>query len=125
MLILENATLIDLASEELRPGSHVAVDGEAIVEVSERPITASAAERIDLRGRTLLPGLIDAHFHAMLTETNPARSREVPLTLGAARASKLLRDALFRGFTTVRDMGGADWGLRSAVAEGTVLGPRL
>jgi imidazolonepropionase-like amidohydrolase len=93
--------------------------------VADRPIRSATATRIDLSGRTLLPGLIDAHFHAVLTETNPQALRQMPLTLVAGRAGRLLRNALDRGFTTVRDMGGADWGLRAAVAEKTLAGPRL
>jgi imidazolonepropionase-like amidohydrolase len=125
MLILENARLLDLESGEARPGSHVAIDGGKIVEVADRALRSSTSRRIDLGGRTLLPGLIDAHFHAVLTETNPANSRQIPLTLMTGRAAQLLRRALDRGFTTVRDMGGADWGLRTAVMEKTIAGPRL
>ena len=125
MLVLENATLSDLRSGEMKPGYHIAIDGGLIVEVSERPITARMADRINLDSRCVLPGLIDAHYHATLTETNAANSRDLPPTLMTARASALLRKTLMRGFTTVRDMGGADWGLRTASAEGTLLGPRL
>lgn len=124
MLILENVALADLERAELLPGCHVVLEGEVIQEVSDRPIRSSAAERLDLGGRCLLPGLIDAHFHAMLA-SNPSQARDVPQTLCTARAAKLLRESLLRGFTTVRDMGGADWGLRKAVAEGTIQGPRL
>lgn len=125
MLILENATLCDLKTGELQSGFHVAIDGELIVEVGDRAVVSASARRIDLAGRCLLPGLIDAHYHATLTESNPVHSRDIPTTLMTARAAKLLRDSLMRGFTTVRDMAGADWGLRTAVAEGTLLGPRL
>jgi imidazolonepropionase-like amidohydrolase len=125
MLILENARLLDLESGEVRPGTHVSIDGGKIVEVADRALTSSTARRVDLAGRTLLPGLIDAHFHAVLTETNPASSRQIPLTLMTGRAAQLLRRALDRGFTTVRDMGGADWGLRTAVMEKAIVGPRL
>jgi len=125
MLILENATLLDLASGDTRPGFHLALDGSVIAEVNDRPIRASAATRLDLKHRVLLPGLIDAHYHATLTEMNPAHSRELPPTLMTARAGTLLRNTLMRGFTTVRDMCGADWGLRAATAENTLTGPRL
>ena len=125
MLIIENATLIDLQTGDLRPGHFITIDGDSIVSVDERRPTSQVAERIDLGGRCLLPGLIDAHFHATLTDTNPANLRDVPVTLMTARAAGLLQGALERGFTTVRDMGGADWGLRSAVAEGSIKGPRV
>jgi imidazolonepropionase-like amidohydrolase len=125
VLIIENATLIDLQTGDLRPGHFITIDGDSIVSVDERRPTSQVAERIDLGGRCLLPGLIDAHFHATLTDTNPANLRDVPVTLMTARAAGLLQGALERGFTTVRDMGGADWGLRSAVAEGSIKGPRV
>lgn len=125
MLILDNATLVDLETGDLRPGQFITIDGDSIVAVEGRRPHSNAAERIDLAGKCLLPGLIDAHFHATLTDTNPANLRDIPTTLMTARASSLLRGALDRGFTTVRDMGGADWGLRAAVAEGTIAGPRV
>lgn len=125
MLILDNATLVDLDAGELRPGHFVCIDGDTIVSVEDRRPSSEAAERIDLAGRCLLPGLIDAHYHATLTDTNPANLRDVPTTLMTARAANLLRSTLERGFTTVRDMGGADWGIRSAVAEGAIVGPRV
>ena len=125
MLIIDNATLIDLETGDQRPGQFVTIDGDSIVAVDDRRPASNAAERIDLGGRCLLPGLIDAHFHATLTDTNPANLRDVPTTLMTARAAGLLQGALERGFTTVRDMGGADWGLRSAVAEGSIKGPRV
>lgn len=125
MLILENASLADLRSGELLPPHHIAIDRGVIAEVSDRPIAARGGERIDLKGQCVLPGLIDAHFHATLTEMNPANSRDLPPTLMTARAGKLLRNTLMRGITTVRDMGGADWGLRAATAEGALLGPRM
>ena len=125
MLILDNATLVDLDVGELRPGHFVCIDGDTIVSVDDRRPSSEAAERIDLAGKCLLPGLIDAHYHATLTDSNPANLRDVPTTLMTARAANLLRGTLERGFTTVRDMGGADWGIRSAVAEGSIIGPRV
>ena len=125
MLILDNATLVDLKAGVLNPGASVVIDGAEIVSVESARPGERDARRIDLRGRTLLPGLIDAHFHAMLTDLNLGNLRGVPLTLLTARACQLLRATLDRGFTTVRDMGGADWGLRQAVTEGVLSGPRL
>jgi imidazolonepropionase-like amidohydrolase len=77
VLIIDNATLIDLETGDLRPGQFVTIDGDSIVAVEERRPASNAAERIDLAGRCLLPGLIDAHFHATLTDTNPANLRDV------------------------------------------------
>lgn len=124
-VILDNATLVDLDAGELRPGYSVSIEADTIVSVDDRRPSSERAKRLDLGGKCLLPGLIDAHYHATLTDTNPANLRDVPTTLMTARAANLLRATLSRGFTTVRDMGGADWGIRSAVAEGTIAGPRI
>ncbi len=72
-----------------------------------------------------MPGLIDCHVHACLSEVYIRNLESVPLTLMTARAAGLLRAMLERGFTTVRDTGGADWGLRDAVAQGLIEGPRM
>jgi imidazolonepropionase-like amidohydrolase len=103
----------------------VLVDGPQIREVSERPIRAAKAETIDLGGRTLMPGLIDAHVHAIAVTTDLAALARIPPYLVAAEAKDILEGMLMRGFTTVRDAGGADWGLAEAVRRGHFLGPRL
>jgi imidazolonepropionase-like amidohydrolase len=72
-----------------------------------------------------MPGLIDCHVHVTLTELNLGAMEAMPLTLMTARAAKSLADMLDRGFTTVRDTGGADWGIQRAVESGLFAGPRL
>src|SRR6202042_3586876 len=94
-------------------------------EVSDTAIASSTATRIDLRGRTLMPGLIDAHIHVVLTEVNLRLLADVPLTLLAAKGSVAMRAMLHRGFTTLRDTGGADYGMKAAVEQGLFEGPRL
>lgn len=124
--LFRNFSLLDPAlSDEPLGGYELLVEGERIREVSDRPISAAGAEIIDGRGATLLPGLIDSHVHVTLSEVALRRLEEVPLTLMTARASVLMRAMLDRGFTTVRDTGGADWGLKSAVEQGLLIGPRL
>ena len=80
---------------------------------------------IDCGGRTLMPGLIDSHVHVTLSEVNIRFLEAVPLTLMTARAARLMLGMLNRGFTSVRDTGGADWGLKTAVEQGDIPGPRL
>jgi imidazolonepropionase-like amidohydrolase len=101
------------------------VEGDRIVEVSDRPIQGSADVRIDVGGRTLMPGLIDAHVHAIITTMDLAAWERKPITLIAQETRYVLEGMLRRGFTTIRDAGGVDWGLAEAVERGLVRGPRI
>jgi imidazolonepropionase-like amidohydrolase len=124
-IVLENCTLLDGTSPDLRDGMQVLVEGERIREVSETPITAAGAQRLDLKGKTLMPGLIDAHAHLIATTLNLSQLAHEPATLTTARARHIAEGMLRRGFTTIRDAGGADWGLAAAVAYGLIDGPRV
>lgn len=125
MLILENATLLDPTQAQPQPGMSLVVEGRTIRDVTDRPVTLRDAERIDLGHRTVLPGLIDAHVHLVASLANLGANALLPEPLVALRAAKLMREMLHRGFTTVRDVGGATNGLRLARDEGLVEGPRL
>jgi imidazolonepropionase-like amidohydrolase len=116
---------LDPRRDDLIDGIQVLVEDNLIKEVSDRPISADGAQRIDIGARTLMPGLIDAHIHLVLTEVNLQMLADVPLTLLAAKGSVAMRAMLERGFTTLRDTGGADWGLKAAVEQGLFVGPRL
>jgi imidazolonepropionase-like amidohydrolase len=124
-IIFANGAVLDGTSRERREDHHVLVEDERIKEVSDRPIACAGAETIDLAGRTLMPGLIDAHVHVIAVDAALARLAEQPLTLVSLQAARVLEGMLARGFTTVRDAGGADGGLAEAVAQGLVRGPRL
>jgi imidazolonepropionase-like amidohydrolase len=124
-IIFANGAVLDGTNNARREGHHVLVEGECIKEVSDRPIACVGAETIDLAGRTLMPGLIDAHVHVIAVDAALARLAEQPLTLTSLQAGRVLEGMLARGFTTVRDAGGADGGLAEAVEQGLVRGPRL
>ena len=124
-IVLENCTLLDCASGDLRPDTNVLVDGERIAEVDKAQLGGPDARRIDVGGRTLMPGLIDAHVHVTATMMDFKRIAEEPMTLTTARAQPIMKAMLQRGFTTVRDAGGADWGIAEAVEKGLLEGPRL
>jgi imidazolonepropionase-like amidohydrolase len=121
----KNFRLLEPGYGELRDGYQLLVEGERICELAETPIKSGAAEVIDCGGRTLMPGLIDCHVHVIHSEVNIRFLEAMPLTLLTARASLRLRAMLDRGFTTVRDTGGCDWGIKTAVAQGYLVGPRL
>ena len=125
MILIRNATLLNPASGDLTENVSVVVEGERIREVSPRPIQVSAGLTLDAGGRVLMPGLIDCHVHVFLSEVNIRALEAIPLTLMTARGAALMRAMLDRGFTTVRDTGGADWGIREGVAQGYLPGPRL
>ena len=117
--------VLDPRQDGPRDGMAVLVEGSTIREVSDRPITSAGAERIDLAGRVLMPGLIDAHVHVIAAMADLAANAAQPNSLAALRAGHIMHAMLMRGFTTVRDVGGADRGLADAQALGVVTGPRL
>src|SRR5512132_403769 len=124
-ILFKNAGLLDPHADAVKGGVSVLVEGDTIREVSAKSIKASKADLIDCKGRTLMPGLIDCHVHAMLSEVNIRQLESIPLTMMTVRAASLVRAMIDRGFTTVRDTGGADWGLRDGIAQGLLPGPRM
>ena len=123
--LFQNATILNTRAGALREGAVLVRDGR-IAEVSETTIPAARAERtIDLKGRVLMPGLCDGHVHVIaITASFPNLVRSSPFYV-AARAAHILEGMLMRGFTTVRDGGGADFGIARAVDEGHLRGPRI
>ncbi|WP_324134869.1 metal-dependent hydrolase family protein [Bosea sp. (in: a-proteobacteria)] len=125
LTLFTGGRFLDPEKDRLLEGIEVLVEGDRIREVSDRPITAANATRIDLRGRTLMPGLIDMHVHVVSAVVNGVANAMTPSSLVALRAGRVMNAMLMRGFTTVRDLGGADLGLVLAVEEGLISGPRL
>ena len=124
-VLFENASIVDGQSKHHREGYHVLVEGNRIKEVSDVPISTSTEQKIDLAGKTLIPGLIDAHVHVKATHINIGRLSDFPISYITAGAGKIMKEMLMRGFTSVRDTGGADKGLADAVEDGLLIGPRL
>jgi imidazolonepropionase-like amidohydrolase len=124
-ILFKNLSLLDPRWDEAREGYEVLVEGELIKEVSSSAIKADNAHVVDCGRRTLMPGLIDCHVHVFLVEVNIRNLENVPLTLLTAKSAELMRGMIDRGFTTVRDTGGADWGIKTAVESGLIPGPRL
>lgn len=128
LTLFKNVHVLDVRAGRLLEDHQVLVKGDTIRELSDRPITTQSAHVIDGGGRTLMPGLIDCHVHVTFSATNLALLAQTPNTTLALRALPILRGMLRRGFTTVRDAGGADWALKQAIEDGmdgTVVGPRL
>ena len=127
-LVIANAALLDPARGEVRPGAGVRVEGERIVEVAEDGAPLAVPDetaRIDADGRTLMPGLIDAHVHAAITTMDlKEMARRSPTRIGI-ETKTILERMLRRGFTTVRDAGGLDAGIQEATRAGLIDGPRI
>ena len=124
-LVLRAAHLFDGINPPIEDGV-VVVDAGRIVDAGPADTVAvpDAAERMDLRERALLPGLIDAHIH--LQGWRPGNGDWADTSLDALRAGADARRVLEAGFTTVRDCGSAvGIGLRSAIDEGSAIGPRI
>ena len=124
-ILLSNASLLDVERAELREGHHVLVENGLIKEVSDRPLKSAAAREIDLRGKTLMPGLIDLHVHVVAVQLNLSQQVNMPNVLVTLRSVPIMRAMLRRGFTTVRDAGGAGYPHKQAVESGLAVGPRL
>ena len=126
-LVFRSARIFDGDSDVLIEGRDVVVAGGVIEDVAA-PVTGHDmdAEVIDCSGCMLMPGLIDAHVHVYAAGLNITRVVQSPMSYLAHFAAKFLHGCLDRGFTTVRDVGGADVGLASAIRDG-LLGtvPRL
>lgn len=124
--IFENARILDGSVDEGVPDRFVRLTGNVIDEVSDRPIKDSNARYIDLRGKTLMPGLIDCHVHINCAGLHePDENAALPNETVLYHSVRLMKDMLNRGFTTVRDVGGATFAQVQAVEQGLVQGPRL
>lgn len=116
-VVFRSARVFDGESEALRDGVNVFVEGGVVREISERPADAGD-EVVECGGRVLMPGLIDAHVHVYAAGLNIVRVVQSPMSYLAHFAAQFLHSSLDRGFTTLRDVGGADIGLVLAIKDG-------
>ena len=125
-VLLQNVRIFDGKSASLSAPSHVLVRGEVIERISSATIAPPAGTTvIDGQGRTLMPGLIDNHWHTMLAAPSMGTTLEGDLGYLTLLAAVEARATLMRGFTTVRDLGGPSFALKRAIDEGLVVGPRI
>lgn len=125
MIVFEHADVLDASAGVLLKDRFVRIEGAKITSVSDRPVDTTGARVIDARGRVLMPGLIDCHVHVLASQLNIGALANVPNVFAVLRAVPILKGMLDRGFTTVRDAGGADWSLAEAVRTGVIEGPRI
>jgi imidazolonepropionase-like amidohydrolase len=124
--LFANVRIFDGKTPTLSPPTNVLVRGNVIERVSAAPVAADASVTVIAGGgRTLMPGLIDAHWHTMLVRPTPAEGLAGDVGYNNFLAGAEATDTLMRGFTTVRDLGGPSFGLKQAIDDGLVLGPRI
>lgn len=123
--LLRNARIFDGANDGLSEPKSILIENDRILQIDPSDSIEAVDHSVDLEGRTVMPGLIDAHFHAYASDVDFVKLEKLPPTYLAQRGRHLMEDALRRGFTTVRDVGGGDYGLWRALEEGWIQGPRL
>ena len=125
-IAFSNLRLFDGKSDLLIEGMRVVVEGRTIksVEPAETPLAADARV-VDCGGRVLMPGLIDAHWHAMMASLPVSVLLTADVGYITLVAADEARRTLMRGFTSVRDMAGPTFSLKRAIDQGLVAGPRV
>lgn len=123
--LIRDARVLDVRAGAYLDHAQVLVSGGFIAEVGDDIAAPDDAEVIDAEGRALLPGLIDGHVHVIAVHPDLGAVEDWAASYVTARAARIMRDMLHRGFTTVRDLSGADHGHAAAQAEGYIEGPRL
>ncbi|MGO4831699.1 amidohydrolase family protein, partial [Rhizobiaceae sp. 2RAB30] len=103
--------LLDAEAGALRDGLNVLVSGDRIAAVGASVEAPSDTVEIALAGRTIMPGMIDCHVHVVAETLDLWSNMIAPSSLAALRSARVMNEALMRGFTTLRDLGGADHGL--------------
>ncbi len=123
--LLCNARVFNGQDADCAEGQWLRIADGRIQEVSATPLSAPGARVIDVAGRTVMPGLIDAHVHVFGSDVNVRRVEALGPAYRTAHAVRMLGHALDCGFTTVRDVGGGNRSLHLALAEGLARGPRF
>ncbi len=127
-MLFENVRVFDGKSTRLSEPTNVLVRGNKIEKISTALISVDRSDNtliINGAGRTLMPGLIDAHWHAMMAGASVNTTMTADIGYLNLLAAQEAANTLMRGFTSVRDMGGPAFGLKRAIDEGIVVGPRI
>jgi imidazolonepropionase-like amidohydrolase len=122
--LIHNLDYFDSRSGELISNANLLIEGNRIAEVSMKKIEGAFEREIDGKGNLLLPGLVDTHVHLSIVGSTSGMS-DLNWDYAPHVMAKRSRDMLMRGFTTVRDLGGPVFGLRQAIEEGLIEGPRI
>mgnify|MGYP002350581472 CR=1 FL=1 len=124
-VVIKNCRILNTRTLALEAAATVLVEDGVITRIGADEPAAADAQVVDAKGMTLMPGMIDCHVHVVASSFNLGRVASLPNALALLRALPIMQGMLDRGFTSVRDAGGADWALAQAVLDGTIDGPRL
>jgi imidazolonepropionase-like amidohydrolase len=124
-VLVRHAAVVDPVTERVDTERFIRIADGRIVEIGADTPGEVGADELDGSGLHAVPGLIDCHVHVNAVTADLGKVADTSPAYVAAQAAVLLRDMLGRGFTTVRDVGGADFGLAAAVADGLFPGPRI
>jgi imidazolonepropionase-like amidohydrolase len=122
--LFKNANVVFDGHTDLQPAFNILVKDDRIEAVTRDPIEPPDARPIDVAGKTVMPGLIDAHAHITGLSLSP-KNLAYPAADLVVAAADYLRNCLMSGFTTIREAGGADYSIAHLLKEGTIIGPRL
>ncbi|HJO92564.1 MAG TPA: amidohydrolase family protein [Victivallales bacterium] len=125
-LLLMNADLFDGKNNFIQKDMNILIDGNVIKKIykNSQKNKSNIDKIIDLKGITLMPGLIDAHVHLTAAKINP-NQRDLPASYINGKATVFAKKMLYRGFTSVRDAGGCDYGIKMLIEDNSIEGPRL
>jgi len=126
--LFQNVRIFDGKTPTLSESVNVLVTGETIERISSAPITVDPSTKVRViagNRRVLMPGLIDAHWHAFMAATPQMTLMTSDPNYLQLLAARQAQATLMRGFTTVRDLGGPVFGLKRAIDEGVIVGPRI
>ena len=124
--LVANARILDTRNFKISSGKTIEIiDGRVSRIRDSRSDDVNCENAIDAAGKIVMPGMIDSHVHVTAATASLGDLADWSPNYAAARSSTLMKDMLLRGFTTVRDVAGADWGIADAVEEGYFQGPRI
>jgi imidazolonepropionase-like amidohydrolase len=123
--LIKNVNIFDGKNEKLLTGRDVLIEKNLISKIGKGVASPEGATVIDGDGRVLMPGIIEAHAHLMLSKANVAWFNTHDIFYIAAAAAGEAEGYLMRGWTTVRDIGGPAMGIQRAVEDGRIIGPRI
>jgi imidazolonepropionase-like amidohydrolase len=124
MQIIRNARIIDGSQDRAADPQDIVIENGIFQEVSDK-VSLRCDNEIDAKSHFVMPGLIDCHVHVIATTADLKANADLPNSLLAYRMMALMKNMISRGFTTVRDLGGADVGIVDAIEEGLLVAPRL